>query len=158
MANFEKPASKYVVRLSVGERERLEEILASRTKSKETRKRAWVLLKADEGELGPAWTDEKIAEAYDCSTRMVQNLRKRLVLEGFEAVLQRKRQSDPARLKIDGEAEARLIALAQSPPPKGRARWTVRLLTAKAIELAIIPETSHYTVWSRLKKTNCDLT
>lgn len=153
-------AKKYVVRLSEVERAELQAVVDGNKASKEKRRRAWILLKADQGEFGPAWTDERIAETFECSVRTVEKLRKSLVLEGFDGVLERTRkQQHPAWMRtFDGRAEARLIALAQSKPPEGRCRWTIRLLADKAVEMGIVDETSHNTVWQTLKKTNFNLT
>ena len=149
---------KYIVRLDKGEVETLEELVASKA-SKQKRQRAQILLRADVGKSGDeGWTDELIAEALGCSVKTVGNIRKRFVEEGLEATLERKRQRAPSVLrKIDGEAEARIIALACGEPPKGRARWTYRLLADKVVELGIVDEVSHKTVWETLKKTNFDL-
>lgn len=150
---------KYIVRLEEEEIERLR-VLASSKASKQKRQRAEILLKADVGKSGEdGWTDELIAGAIGCSRKTVENIRKRFVENGLEATLERKKQVRPSRVRIiDGAAEARTIALACSDPPKGRARWTYRLLTDKIIELKIVEKVSHKTVWETLKKTNLNLT
>jgi hypothetical protein len=115
-------------------------------------RRAQVLLKADAD--GPAWTDKQIAAAFDCRTKTVENIRQRLVTEGFEVTLCGKPRATPARQPIfDGEQEAKVIALRLGPPPKGFANWTLRLLAEKVVELAIVASVSHETVRRTLKKT-----
>lgn len=149
---------KYIVQLTQQEREQLTVFVASKA-SKVKRRLAQVLLMADIGDdEEQGWTDELIAEVLGCSTRTTARTRKRFVLEGLESCLKPKPRKPFHRLrKIDGAAEARLIALACGDPPEGRARWTCRLLADKAIELEIIPNVSHKTVWETLKKTNCSL-
>ena len=115
-------------------------------------RRAQILLKADAD--GPAWTDKQIAEAFDCRTQTVENIRQRLVLEGFEATLCGTPRGTPSRLPVfDGEREARVIALRLGPPPKGFANWSLRLLAGKVVELGIVGSVSHETVRRTLKKT-----
>src|SRR5207248_7306295 len=123
MAAKEISVKKYVVRLSGEERERLETLI------RKGKSPARILLKADVSEAGKGWSDNRIIEALETSPSMVYRVRKQLVEEGFEAVLSRKPRAMPAVARIfDGEKEAKLIALACSKPPKGRARWTLRLL------------------------------
>src|SRR6516162_1829752 len=126
MARKEISVKKYVVRLSAEERQQLETLIR---KGKGPARR---LLKADVSDAGPGWSDSKIIAALDTSVSMLYRVRKQLVEEGFEAVLSRKQRSTPAVARIfDGEKEAKLIALACSKPPKGRTRWTLRLLENK---------------------------
>ena len=116
--------------------------------------KARILLKADVSEAGEGWSDTQIIEALETSASMVYRVRKQLVEEGFEAVLSRKPRATPAVPRIfDGEKEARLIALACSEPPKGRARWTLRLLENKVVELNIVDRASDSTIGRTLKKT-----
>lgn len=150
---------KYVVRLTADERGNLEKMLSSGKLGAQRRQHAQILLKVDEGPAGPAWTSERTAEAVDVSVNTVANVRRRFVNEGFEAAIQRKKQVRPSRaLLIDGEKEARLIALACGKPPAGQARWTLKLLADKLVELQIVAEVSLETVRQALKKTNCSLT
>lgn len=148
--------AKYVVDLTEKERAELG-VLVDRGKVVASKRRhAQILLKADEGEDGPAWTDERVAAAFDVHPNTVRGIRQRFVEEGLEAALnrkkQKKRRGPPSRL--DGAQEARLIALACGPPPEGRARWTLRLLADKVVELGIVDEPiAHQTIWERLKKT-----
>jgi transposase len=111
------------------------------------------LLKADAAPAGPAWTDARIAEALEVHGTMVERLRQRFVEQGLEAALGRKKPDRPSRLRtLDGKAEARLIALACSQPPQGRARWTLRLLADQLVELEIVDTVSTETVRRTLKK------
>jgi transposase len=147
---------KYVVRLAGEERDALM-ALVNRGKTVAYKiKHANILLKADAD--GPGWTDAEIAEAFGCHARTVENVRRRFVLGGLEAALERKKRAHPPREKvIDGEAEARLIALACGPAPEGRARWTLNLLVDKMVELEIVQSVSYQTVRRTLKKTGCSL-
>jgi hypothetical protein len=143
---------KYIVRLSAKERRMLQEVVRKFQGSSQKVRRAQVLLKADAA--GPAWTDERIAEAFGCRTRTVEKLRERLVTDGFERTLHGKQREKPATPKLlNGKQEAQVIALRLSPPPKGYANWTLRLLARKLVELEIVPAISHETVRSTLKKT-----
>jgi transposase len=110
---------------------------------------------ADCGRHGPTWKDEAIAEACRVTVRTVENIRKRLVLEGLDAALNRKPQKRLSRQKIlDGAKEAKLIALCCGAKPSGHARWTLRLLAEQAVELDIVASVSHETVRQCLKKTS----
>ena len=139
MAAKEISVKKYVVRLSGEERERLETLIRKGKSPARRVLKARILLKADVSEAGKGWSDNRIIEALETSPSMVYRVRKQLVEEGFEAVLSRKPRAMPAVARIfDGEKEAKLIALACSKPPKGRARWTLRLLENKVVELGIV--------------------
>lgn len=143
---------KYIVRLSAKERRTLQEVVRKLQGSSQKVRRAQVLLKADVA--GPAWTDERIAEAFGCRTRTVEKLRERCVTEGFEQTLDGKQREKPATPKLlSGKQEAQVIALRLGSPPKGYAHWTLRLLSRKLVELEIVPAISHETVRSTLKKT-----
>lgn len=143
---------KYIVRLTETERETLQEIVRKLKGSSQQVRRAQILLKADAD--GPAWTDQQIAEAYGCRRQTVENVRERLVTEGFEVALRGKRPAEPPRKPVlDGERQAKVIALRLGPPPKGFANWTLRLLAEKAVELEIVERVSHETVRRTLKKT-----
>ncbi|HTC34034.1 MAG TPA: IS630 family transposase [Bryobacteraceae bacterium] len=144
---------KYVVRLSGEERERLETLIRKGKSPARRVLKARILLKADVSGAGKGWSDNRIIEALETSPSMVYRARKQLVEEGFEAVLSRKRRATPAVARIfDGEKEAKLIALACSKPPKGRARWTLRLLENKVVELGIVDRASDSTIGRALKK------
>ena len=143
---------KYIVRLTAMERRALREIIKKLKGSSQKVRRAQVLLKADVA--GPAWTDERIAEAFESRTRTVEKLRERFVTEGFTQTLHGKKREKPATKKIlGGKEEAQLIAMRLGSPPKGYANWTLRLLARKLVELEIVPAISHETVRGTLKKT-----
>ncbi len=154
MAAKEISVKTYVVRLSCEERQLLETLIRKGKSPAKRLLKARILLKADVSEVGEGWSDSRIIEALDASPSMVYRVRKQLVEEGFEAVLSRKQRAMPAVAPIfDGEKEAKLIALACSKPPKGRARWTLRLLENKVVELNIVDRASDSTIWRVLKKT-----
>jgi homeodomain-containing protein len=154
MAAKEISVKTYVVRLSGEERERLKTLIRKGKSPARRLLKARILLKADVSEAGEAWSDSRIIEALDASASMVYRVRKQLVEEGLEAVLSRKQRATPAVSRIfDGEKEAKLIALACSKPPKGRARWSLRLLENKVVELGIVERASDSTIGRTLKKT-----
>ena len=143
---------KYIVRLTDEERETLRDVIKRLKGSSQKVRRAQILLKADAN--GPAWTDKRIAEAFGCRTNTVENIRERLVLEGFEVALEGKRPAAPSRQPVfDGEQQAKVIALRLGPPPKGFANWSLRLLAERIVELEIVESVSHETVRRTLKKT-----
>jgi len=145
---------RYVVRLSGEEREHLEALIRKGKSPAQRLVKARILLKADISRAGEGWSDSRIVKALETSLSMVYRVRKQLVEEGFEAVLSRKQRAAPAVARIfDGEKEARLIALACSKPPTGRARWTLRLLENKVVELGIVDRASDSTIGRTLKKT-----
>jgi hypothetical protein len=153
MAVENSAVKKYVVRLSADERAALEALIGKGKSPARRLLKARILLKADVSEAGNGWSDSRIVEALETSASMVYRVRKQLVEEGFEAVLRRKPRATPAVPPIfDGEKEARLIALACSRPPKGRARWTLRLLETKVVELGIVDRASDSTIGRVLKK------
>ena len=143
---------KYIVRLTEQEREQLDALIRNGKAATYKIKHANILPKADAD--GAVWRDEAIATAFSVHTRTVAGIRERFVEQGREAALNRKKQERPSQQPIfDGDAEAHLIALSCSEPPPGHARWTLRLLADKAVELAIVASTSHETVRRTLKKT-----
>jgi transposase len=144
---------KYVVRLDEAERAFLTNLVTTGTAAARTVTHARLLLKADQGPDGPAWTDEQIAEALEVGVRTVERVRETLVTEGLDAALHRRRP--PARpRKLDGAGEARLVALACSAPPEGRARWTLHLLAERLVALEIVDHIAPETVRTTLKKTS----
>jgi hypothetical protein len=148
------PQKRYLVTLTPEEREQLAGLLSAGKRSALTLARARILLKADQADGGPAWPDDRIAEALDCGVRTVERVRQRFVERGLEAALGRKPQDRPSReRKLDGRAEARLIALACSAPPDGRAAWTLQLLADKLVELKVVDAVCDETVRRVLKKT-----
>jgi hypothetical protein len=154
MARKEISVKKYIVRLSTEERQLLETLIRKGKGPARRLLKARILLKADVSDAGPGWSDSRIIAALDTNPSMLYRVRKQLVEEGFEAVLSRKQRATPAVAPIfDGEKEAKLIALACSKPPKGRARWTLRLLENKVVELGIVDRASDTTIHRTLKKT-----
>lgn len=153
MAGKDIAVKKYVVRLRTDEREQLEALIGKGKNPARRLLKARILLKADVAEGRDGWSDSKIVEALETNALMVYRVRKQLVEEGFEAVLRRKPRARPAVPAIfDGEKEAKLIALACSKPPKGRGRWTLRLLENKVVELGIVERASDSTIGRVLKK------
>jgi hypothetical protein len=143
---------KYIVRLTEEERNTLCEVIKKLKGSSQKVRRAQILLKADAD--GPNWTDSKIAEAFSCRSQTVESLRQRLVTEGFDVSLCGKKRVKPPREKLlDGEQEAKLIAMRLGEPPRGFANWSLRLLAEKFVELEIVESISHETVRQTLKKT-----
>jgi hypothetical protein len=142
---------KYIVRLTDAERETLSRLIKKRRVSAQKVRRAHVLLKADAD--GPNWTDVEIAEAFDTRTRSVEFIRERLVTEGFGIALNGKPKKRARGKILDGEQEAKIIALRLGLPPKGFANWTLRLLAEQAVTLEIVETVSHETLRRTLKKT-----
>ena len=154
MVGKEIAVKKYVVRLDVEERDRLNALIRKGKRSAQLLTRARILLKADVSEAGEGWSDSAIAEALDTSISTVERTRRQLVEEGFEAVLTRKYNPKSARPRIfDGAAEAKLIALTLSAAPEGFVRWSLRLLEEKVVELHIVERASDNTIGRTLKKT-----
>jgi len=143
---------KYIVRLTEEERCQLRVVIKKLKGSSQKVRRAQILLKADIE--GANWTDERIAEAFDCRTKTVENIRQRLVEKGFaETVNGSRRDTPPTEKRLDGEQEAHVIAMRLGPPPKGYNNWSLRLLARKAVELRIVDTVSYETVRRTLKKT-----
>jgi transposase len=154
VAGKEIAVKKYVVRLTVEERDRLNELIRKGKRSAQLLTRARILLKADVSDAGEGWSDSAIAAALDTGVATVERIRRQLFEEGFEAVLTRKYNPKSARPRIfDGAAEAKLIALTLSPAPDGFARWSLRLLEEKVVELHIVERASDNTIRRTLKKT-----
>lgn len=147
----------YIVRLTNEEREYLEEVVSKGKAAAYRIKHANVLLKIDAD--GPGWSDEEAADAFGCHPNTSRNMRQRFVEQGFEAALERKKRANPpTERKLDGEAEARLIAISCSKPAEGRSRWTLKMLADELVTLEVVDSISDQTVRRTLKKTNCDLT
>ena len=145
---------KYIVKLSDEEREQLNTLIQKGKHRARQLVKARILLKADGSETGEGWSDSQIAAALDTSVNTVARTRQQLVEEGFESVLTRKHSPASARKPIfDGASEAKLIALACSDPPKGRVRWTLKLLESAVVELNIVDRASDNTIGRTLKKT-----
>ena len=146
---------KYIVTLTAEERQDLHDLIAAGKAAAQKLAHARILLKADAADGGPAWPDHRIADALEVSVPTIERVRQRFVEQGLEAALVRKPQDRPSRQRtLDGRAEARLIALACSTPPKGRAVWTMQLLADKLVELEIVDSISDETVRLALKKTS----
>ena len=142
---------KYIVRLTDEERETLRGVRKKLQGSSQQVRRAPMLLKADAN--GPNWTEKKIAAAFLCRTKTGENVRQRLVTVGFEIALHgEKPQTPPQQKRLDGEQEAQVIALRLSKPPKGFANWSLRLLAAQVVALAIVDTVSHETLRKTRKK------
>lgn len=153
------PVAKYVVRLSVAERVRLEGLIRTGRDAAYRLLKARILLKADVTAEGDGWDDARIAEALETSASTVFRTRRQLVEEGLEAALSRKKRHSPPTSRIfDGEAEARLLQLACSEPPEGHARWSLRLLEKRVVELGIVEAASDSTIQRVLKKTRSNRT
>jgi transposase len=145
---------KYKVTLTAEERQQLQGLIAAGKAAAKRLTHARILLKADAADGGPGWDDQRIAEATEVSTDTVARVRQRFVEQGLEAALARKKQDRPSReRKLDGRAEARLIALACSAPPDGRKAWTMKLLADRLVELEVVDTVSDETVRRALKKT-----
>jgi len=141
----------YVVRLTEKERQALLQVIKKLSGSSEKVRRAQVLLKADAD--GPNWTDEAIADAFLCRTKTVANIRQRFVREGFETTLQGRKRENPPRIKrLNGEQEAKVIAMRLGPAPKGFSNWSLRLLAERVVELEIVESVSYETLRKTLKK------
>ena len=152
------PAKRYHVHLNEEERTSLKRLLTTGKESTLKLTRARILLKADASELGSAYADKQIKEAVEVSVSTIERTRKTFVLEGLEAALNAKKSRDVSKpRKFDGETEAHLIALAYSKAPQGHARWTLRLLAEKMVELNHFSSISHESIRQVLKKMNLDL-
>jgi hypothetical protein len=145
---------KYIVRLTPDERTELLQMVRSGKASARALLHARILLKADDNPEAPAWSDEAISEALEVHATTVARVRQHFVEQGLEAALRPKPTTRQYARKLDGVAEAHLIALACSPAPEGRAHWTLRLLADKFVELRHVPTVSYETIRRTLKKTN----
>jgi len=153
VAAKEIAVKKYVVRLSADERAQLNDLIRKGKRSAQLLTKARILLKADVSEAGEGWSDSRIAAALDTSIANILRTRRQLVEEGFEAVLTRKYNANSAPRRIfDGASEAKLIALTCGPAPAGHAKWTLRLLEEKVVELQIVERASDNTIGRTLKK------
>lgn len=142
---------KYIVRLAESERDACRQVIRKLTGTSQKVRRAHILLKADAD--GPAWTDARIADAFSCRTKTVENIRQRFVELGFEETLNRKKSPTAgARKLLDGKQEAQVIAMRLGSPPSGYSQWTLRLLARKVVELEVVETISHETVRQTLKK------
>lgn len=143
---------KYIVRLSEAEREILHQMIDKQQGTSQKVRRAQILLKADAN--GLHWPDQQIAEAFNCRRKTVENIRQRLVTEGFEVALHGKKRTTPSCLKkLTGEQEAQIIALRLGDPPAGFGQWSLRLLARQVVALGMVESVSHETVRQTLKQT-----
>jgi hypothetical protein len=149
-----KPNIKYRVTLTDAERAFLQNLIQRGKTAGYRIRHGQILLALDELPANAHWTDEKIGKAYNTHMRTIGNIRKRFVEEGFAAALERKKRETPPRIKIDGEAEAKIIALTCSAPPAGYCRWTLKLLANKVVELGILDSISDHGIGDLLKKTS----
>jgi transposase len=148
---------KYTVELSDAEREQLEKLVTAGRERARTLTRAWILLKTDSSAAGARWTYAQICEAFDVTQVTVSKVRKAYAEQGLEAAIQRKKPDREYLPRLDGKAEAHLVALTCGEPPNGQARWTLRLLQEQMVELEIVERVSHETVRKTLKKMNLSL-
>lgn len=149
---------KYIVELTLEERTQLKGISDANRMAAHKRRHAQMLLKSDQGEHGPRWSDTRVAEAFEVSPLTVSRLRQRLVERGLALALEHGNRGSNRAKALDGEAEARVIALACSEPPAGRNRWSLRLLADQAVALGLVESCSKSSVHRTLKKTNFSLT
>ena len=143
---------KYIVELTSEERSVLDDIVKAERMAAHKRRHARMLLKADQGPLGPAWKDADIAAAFDCTTKSVERLRRRLIEHGLDTAMDHGKRGSYRAKKLDGVAEAHLIATACSSAPEGRNRWTVRLLADQMVSLGIVDSVGKSTIHNTLKK------
>lgn len=147
--------AKYRVELSREERGILEKMVSKGKASAQLVKRANILLAVDRGEFADLrWTDAQAAEAYRCSEQTVTNAKRDLVEEGFERAMSRKKRTRPGNVKIDGEAEAKIVAMTCTDPPAGHARWTLRLIAEESVGRGYVESISHVAIGDLLKKTS----
>ena len=145
---------KYHVTLTDEERQELEYITKKGKRNARMIRTAYILLNTDENNPGRLKKDNEIADMLGLSVKSVENIRKKFVTDGYDIALNGKPSSQLYEKKVDGDVEAHLIALSCSQAPKGRARWSLRLLAEKAVELKYVSSISHETVRRTLKKTN----
>jgi hypothetical protein len=148
------PTKQHVVRLTAAERDDLRALLAHGPASARVLSHARILLKCDAGTTGPRWRDARIAEAVEVSSRTVARVRARFAAGGLAAALDRKRSARVYRPKLDSAQEARLVAIACTEPPAGHARWSLRLLSRRLVDLEVVDGISPETVRAALKKTH----
>jgi len=148
---------KYLVELTSEERSELRAIVQAARMDAYKRRHAQMLLKLDQGTEGPGWSDAQVAAAFDCTPRSAERLRERLVEQGFETVLEHGNRGARRLRRLDGKAEAHLIALTRMEPPHGHRRWTVRLLASQMVVMGHVSDCSKTTVHDTLKKMSLSL-
>jgi len=149
---------KYLVELTNEERLQLRDIIQAPRMAAHKRRHAQMLLKLDQGCGGPAWSDTQVAQAFDCTPKSAERLRQRLVERGFEAALEHGNRGAYRSRRLDGKAEAHLIAMTRMEPPQGRRRWTVRLLAGEMVGMGYVRRCGKSTVHDTLKKMSLSLT
>lgn len=147
----------YTIKLTKGEVEELHSIINKGSHTSQTFRVAYILLNCDEGKFSSKVTNEQISKVLKVGMRTIDRVKKRFVEEGLEAVLERRPTSRVYDRKLDGDVEAKLVTLCCSDPPKGYAKWSLRLLADRMVELKYVESISHVTVRSVLKKTNLSL-
>jgi|TARA_B100000315_G_scaffold221059_1_gene224201 hypothetical protein len=147
------PSKKYIVTMTFEEREYLRGLISKGKAAAYKQRHARILLKTDQGEHGEHWADAEIVDALEVNVSTVERLRQRFVEEGFEAALERKKQENRVAKKIDGRAEAHLVALSCGKPPDGRKRWTLKLLADEMVALELVDSVCPETIRKTLKKT-----
>src|SRR5580658_652968 len=147
----------YTIKLTKGEVDELMSIINKGSHTSQTFRVAYILLNCDEGKYAEKVTNKQISKVLKVSMRTIDRVKKRFVEDGFEAVLERRPTQRIYERKMDGDAEAKLVKLCCSEPPKGFAKWSLRLLADKMVELKYVEAISHVTVRSVLKKTNLSL-
>ena len=146
---------KYIVRLEAEERDRLKQLVTAGKAAAYRIRHANILLAVDQSETGSKMTDVEAARAFHASVRSIESLRKRLVEEGLDAALDRKKRSDPSIERMfDGDKEAKLVAIACGAKPEGRVRWTLELLAERVVMLKIVDRCSPQTIMRTLQKTS----
>ncbi len=148
---------KYPVKLTEADREQLKELVSSGTIKARKMRRAQVLLKSDSSRGGPNWSYQKIGEAFNVSERTISDVRRAYFESGLEVAITRKTPRRVYVHRLDGEAEAHLVALACGKPPAGHEHWSLRLLKHEMIKLSIVENVSHETLRTTLKKMNLSL-
>ena len=151
------PAKKYIVQLTTEERSQLKKIIHADRMAAYRRRHAEMLMAVDQGPDGPALKDADIAAAFDCTSKTIERLRQRCVEDGLDAAMEHGNRGSYHARRLDGRAEARLIALACSEAPQGRGGWSLRLLADRLVELNVVDEISYATVRRTLKKTSLSL-
>jgi len=148
---------RYVVKLTKSEVTELHNIINKGSHTSQTFRTAYILLNCDEGEYSEKITNEQISQVLKVGMRTIDRIKKRFIEEGFEATLERRLTTRKYEIKVDGDMEAKLVALCCSEPPKGYAKWSLRLLADKMVELRYAESISYVTVGNVLKKMNLSL-
>jgi transposase len=150
----EKTMERYIIHLIKSEREELMSIINKGHHTSQTFRNAYILLNCDEGDYSEKVTNKKISQVLKVGMRTIDRVKRRFIEEGLEATLERRPTSRIYDIKADGDLEAKIVSLCCSQPPKGFAKWSLRLLADKIVELDYVESISHETVRQVLKKTN----